>query len=111
MTAVFPARFSTLDRFASWALPQEAERHKKKSAATMAEVREFYDAVLPLLPQVLEYLNEFDVSALPPREQRLLELCLAMVEAAMSIEMFNEVNPKYLMPLDRFVPAHDAWTR
>jgi hypothetical protein len=111
MMAAFPARFATLERFASWALPTESQRHHRNGAAALAEVRDFYDATLPLLPEALEYLNGFDLKILPPQERQLLDLCLAMVEAAMSIEMFNEVNPKYLMSLDRFVPAHDAWAR
>ena len=75
----------------------------------MAEVQAFYDAMLPILPVALDHLNGFPLAALPEPERRLLDLCLAMTEAASAIENFGAVNPPYLMPVDRFVPVHDSW--
>jgi hypothetical protein len=63
------------------------------------------------LPAALDHLNGFPLSDLPEPERRLLHLCLAMIEAAMAVEMFQEVNPPYLMPVDRFEPVHDSWAR
>jgi hypothetical protein len=48
---------------------------------------------------------------MPKPQARLLRLCLAMVEAAMAVEMFNEADPPYLMPVARFEPVHDGWPR
>lgn len=111
MSAAFPEAFAALEPFADWALPSERERHARKSRASLAEVRAFYDAMLSALPAVLEHLNRFELAALPEPERRLLDLSLAMVEAAAAIEMFSEVNPPYLMPVERFVPVHDTWPR
>jgi hypothetical protein len=77
----------------------------------MAEVQAFYDAMLPLLPVALDHLNGFPLGAMPEPQARLLRLCLAMVEAAMAVEMFNEADPPYLMPVARFEPVHDGWPR
>jgi len=69
---------------------------------------------LPLfghLPAALDHLNTFKLDGLPEAELRLLYLCLAMVEAAAAVEMFDEVNPPYLMPVERFEPVHDRWPR
>jgi hypothetical protein len=109
MTGIFSAAFAALEPFADWALPSERQRHEKKSGSTMAEVQAFYDAFLPLLPDALDYLNGFELSDLPAAERRLLDLCLAMVEAGMAVEMFGEVSPAYLMAGSRFVPVHDDW--
>jgi hypothetical protein len=111
MSGNLPAGFSALDPFLSWALPSERERHAKAIASSMAQVREFYDAMLPVLPGALDHLNTFKLDGLPEAELRLLNLCLAMVEAAAAVEMFDEVNPPYLMPVERFEPVHDRWTR
>ena len=108
---MFPERFSALEMFGSWALPTERERHDRKSASSLTEIRAFYDAMLPVLPAALDYLNGFDLNELPTAERRLLDLCLAMVEAAMAIEMFGDADPPYLMSLDRFEPVHDRWAR
>ncbi len=111
MSSGFPERFAALEPFADWALPTERERHARICAASLAEVRAFYDAMLIALPAALEHLNRFELDGLPEPERRLLDLCLCVVEAAMAVEMFDMVNPPYLMPLERFVPTHDAWAR
>jgi hypothetical protein len=107
MTSGFPAAFAELEIFSSWALPTERERHDRRRNSTLSEARQFYDAMLPVLPAALDHLNTFDLKDLPPAERRLLCLCLALVEAAVAVEMFEEVDPPYLMTLERFVPTHD----
>ena len=111
MSDAFPEGFEHLEPFASWALPTERARHAKKNASSMAEVRAFYDAMLPILPGALDHLNGYALSDLPAPDRRLLDLCLAMVEAAMTIENFGAVSPPFLMPLERFEPVHDSWKR
>jgi hypothetical protein len=111
VSGCFPDGFTQLEAFESWALPTERERHARKSSASMAEVRAFYDAMLPILPVALDHLNGFALTDLPEPERRLLDLCLAMTEAASTIENFGAVNPPYLMSVDRFVPVHDSWAR
>ena len=111
MSDAFPEGFEHLEPFASWALPTERARHAKKNASSMAEVRAFYDAMLPILPGALDHLNGYALSDLPAPDRRLLDLCLAMVEAAMTIENFGAVAPPFLMPLERFEPVHDYWKR
>jgi len=109
MSGALPQGFAALEQFAAWALPTERARNAKTNASTMAEVQAFYDAMLRALPGALDYLNGFALDAMPEPEQRLLDLCLAAVEAAMAVEMFGAVNPPYLMPVERFEPMHDAW--
>jgi hypothetical protein len=109
--SAFPETFAALEPFADWALPTERQRHERKSRASFAELRAFYDTMLAALPGILEHLNTFELAGLPAPERRLLDLSLATVEAAMAVEMFSEVNPPYLMPVERFEPVHDLWTR
>lgn len=109
MTSLLPAGFDLLEPFLGLALPTERERHAAIGSASMAEVKAFYDAMLPVLPKALDHLNTLPLDALPSAERRLLDLSLAMAEAAMAVEMFDEVNPPYLMPVSRFEPVHDTW--
>jgi len=111
MSGGLPGGFAALAAFEDWALATERERHARKSAASLAEVQAFYDAMLPLLPGALDHLNGFALNAMPEPELRLLNLCLALVEAASAVENFGAVNPPYLMPVDRFEPVHDHWAR
>jgi len=110
MSETLPAGFEQLEPFLGLALATERERHAAISSASLAEVKAFYDAMLPVLPQALDHLNTLPLDALPAAERQLLNLCLAMAEAAMAVEMFDEVNPPYLMPVSRFEPVHDTWT-
>jgi hypothetical protein len=108
MTSGFPAGFAELETFADWALATERARHHRRRSSTLSETRQFYYAMLPVLPAALDHLNKFDLETLPQAERSLLCLCLALVEAAVAVEMFEEVDPPYLMTLDRFVPTHDV---
>lgn len=110
MSGDLPSGFAQLEPFLGLALPTERERHAAISAASMAEVKAFYDTMLPVLPQALDHLNTLPLDGLPAAERRLLDLCLTMAEASMAVEMFDEVNPPYLMPVSRFEPVHDNWT-
>ena len=49
-------RFITAGR---WALPTKNERHARRLGSTVAELRTFYDAVLPRIDAMLAYLNDF----------------------------------------------------
>jgi len=49
-------RFITAGR---WELPTENERHARRLGSTVAELRTFYDAVLPRIDAMLAYLNDF----------------------------------------------------
>jgi hypothetical protein len=111
MNGGLPEGFAALEPFAGWALPTERARHEKSRSAAMAEVQAFYDAMLPLLSEALDHLNSFSLGAMPEPQARLLKLCLALVEAAMAVEMFNDADPPYLMPISRFEPVHDGWPR
>ena len=109
MSAGLPEGFAALEPFAAWALPTERARHAAIQAASLDEVKAFYDTLLPVLPAALDHLNDFPLAALPAPESRLLDLCLAMAEAAMAVENYNAVNPPYLMSVERFEPVHDDW--
>jgi hypothetical protein len=107
----FPSRFAALERFSDFARDTELDRAETINARPFGEITAFYDAMLPLLPEALDYLNTFDVKALPREEANLLRLCLAMVEASMAVELFEQTDPKYLMPITRFFPEHDEWPK
>ena len=107
----FPSRFAALEPYKDFARETELDRAETINARPYSEIVAFYGAMLPLLPEALDYLNTFDVKLLPREEANLLRLCLAMVEASMAVELFEDTNPKYLMPIRRFFPEHDKWAK
>jgi hypothetical protein len=106
----FPSRFAALEPYRDFARETELDRAETINGRPFSEITAFYETMLPLLPEALDYLNTFDVKALPREEANLLRLCLAMIEASMAVELFEDTDPKYLMPIKRFFPEHDKWT-
>jgi hypothetical protein len=71
-------RFITAGR---WALPTENERHARRLGSTMAELRTFYDAVLPRI-DALAYLNDFPLDSPPTDARALLHRSPSLAEVA-----------------------------
>ena len=70
--AALPGEFADLEQFAAWALPTERERNARRRASPMAEINALYEAVLPRMDAIIEYLNQFPLDALPDDAKRLL---------------------------------------
>jgi hypothetical protein len=86
-----PKAFSNLQNHADrWALPTMALRHEQRLATSQALQREFYDAFLPVFEEAIDYLGSYPFDQLPEDAQTLLNLCLAMVDISLSIEVFGE---------------------
>lgn len=65
---------------AIWGLPTTEHRLSKRLSSNMDEVRSFYDAMLPRLPGVIEYLNQFPLDSIPQEDHQLAWTALAMCE-------------------------------
>lgn len=90
-TFSLPAGFEDLEpRVDTWALPTEQARYAWRLSASMADIRNFYDAIYPRMDAILRHLQGFpatDIAALPADTQRLYRLALAYFEASHPIEL------------------------
>lgn len=100
-TTTLPESFRDLERFASWALPTQLERNRKRLSSDMAEIREFYDGMLARLDDVVAHLNQFPLERLPAKELQLMLLALSLIEVAPAVECFGEPDITYAEPADR----------
>ncbi len=101
----FPAPFADLEPVAAWALPTETQRARKRRDSTMAEIRACYDAILPRMDAILDYLNELPLDNMPEDAQRLLHLTLALAEIATAVELFKQPLVTDGYDPERFIPA------
>jgi hypothetical protein len=107
-----PAEFSDLQSFvAVWALGTEQARHRNLIAHSVAELRPFYDAMLPRMDAITLYLNRFPLEAMPPEAQTLFDLAMTFMESAHPIDLrwrTTDIEDKF--PSDRFhfLPPSDA---
>lgn len=109
MTSLLPDGFSDLEAWIDWAQPTELLRNHKRWSASMEESQAFYDVMQDRCADALSYLDRFPLTSLNEQQTRLLHLCLGLAEVAITVEMYGEPRPKYVFPIDRFVPVHDDW--
>ena len=106
---LLPKEFKDLEAFVSeWALVTESERVKKRYSSTMEEIKLFYDAMLPQLETILEYLNRFSLDELPEAEKRLLYLTYSVAEISISVEIFGEPGIPHGYEPARYVSTADG---
>ncbi len=92
MSAVLPAEFADLERFADWSLRTEAERYAKRLASSVDELQKFYDAAFPRLEAAMEHCDQYPLDALPDDAKRLLWLCYSLVNASFPVEVWRQAR-------------------
>jgi len=70
------------------------------------ELRAFYNAMLPRLDDVAQYLNEFPLDRMPDEAERLLDLAKSFMEVAQSVE-YGRSKVAARFDVFRFVPMHE----
>ncbi len=63
-----------------WSLPASALRVAKRTSSSMDEINDFYEAVLPWMEEILNYLNQFPLEAIPAEAKPVAYIALAMCE-------------------------------
>jgi hypothetical protein len=88
--ATFPGAFADLEPFASWALPSERERYARRLSSSMDDLQALYDTAFPRLEAMLDYLDGFELRALPDDASRLLWLCYSLVNISFPVEVWRQ---------------------
>jgi hypothetical protein len=90
MSASLPPEFRELEPFVSqWAVTGKAARHRRRLESTDAERRAFYDAMLPRIREMVSFIDQQPINQLTPERHSLLQLALSLIEASMTIEIYN----------------------
>jgi hypothetical protein len=102
MEKALPEGFADLERFVpDWVQPDAAHRLAKRLSSRIEDIRAFYEALLPRGPEVLAWLREYDLGALPPEGERLLKLMLALAEVAPAVEWYDDPRVFDGFPVER----------
>ena len=105
--SLLPAQFQELEQWRAWSLATEPERSAKRQASTMDDIKAFYDAMLVRMEEVLPYLDQFSVDALPEDATRLFYLTLSLAEVAPAVEQFGQPSVVDGYDVKRFVMQHN----
>jgi hypothetical protein len=97
-----PETFADLEQFVVWALATETARNARRRASTMEELRAFYDAILPRMDEVIEYLDEYPLDAMPADARRLFLMGLSFMEVSPAIELLGEPDESGVFEASRF---------
>ena len=91
-SATLPAEFAEFQDYvnAGWGEAKRVDRTEKRLTSTMDEIQAFYDAVVPRLIEILEYLDEFPIDDMPDQQQCLLNLCYGIAEIRNAVESFGQ---------------------
>ena len=89
--SMLPTPFADLEPYAeAWCLPTEPERQAKRFSASMSEMKEFYDAIVPRAEDAIAHLDTFSLESLPEPETNLLHLAYSMIQVSFPIECWNQ---------------------
>ncbi len=105
--SLLPAQFRDLEPWMAWSLATEQERNRKRLASTMQDIKAFYDAMLARMAEVLPYLDQFPVEALPEDATCLFYLTLSLAEVAPAVEQFGQPGVVDGYDAKRFIAQHN----
>jgi len=108
MDTSLPGAFRDLQRFVQgWSLPSQNQREAARRGSSAQERREFYEAAVPRLGAIIDYLDQFPLDSMPEDARRLLHLTLSVAEIAPNVELYKgSATVPFSFEETRFVAAH-----
>lgn len=103
MSALLPSQFEAVAKFCNeWVLPDSNARNEKRLATEFDDIKAFYDAMLPLAPDILEYLKQRPLGSLNQQDTNLLKLMLSLAEVGPAVEWYEQPAVVDGWPAQRF---------
>jgi len=94
--SLLPSGFEALEPFVEfWAADTSAKRAHCRDISDESLRQAFYDVVVTLAAQALEYLDAKSLPELSAQEQRLMQLVLSFAHVAMAIELQREEESEH----------------
>lgn len=107
--AKLPAGFEDLSPWLDWALPTADQRQTRRRLSSKAELKAFYEAVLPRVEAMLAEADRFPLGKLPADQQLIYNIALSLAEVAPHIELYGGApGVPYAFEEARFVAVHGA---
>lgn len=105
MTQTTLKQFKDLDQFLpGWALATENQRRAKRKSSTSGELKQFYDAMLPRLEEILDLADQYPMGKMPPEVEQYFFLALSLAEVAPHVELYKgNPNVPYSFTEERFI--------
>ena len=97
MSKPLPDEFTHLQSLADdWALPTFAARYAKRTSVEMTELQQCYDALLPAMPAIMEFLNQYPYDQQRPVPvENLMQLAMSFMDISPAVELFFQPTVPY----------------
>lgn len=103
MSKTLPKAFADLEPYrAKWALATERQRHTARLTTPIDESRDFYEAVLARMEDIVEHLDTLPLNDMPQPEQDLLYLALSFMEVSLAVEQHGQSSVPFGFEPSRF---------
>jgi len=91
-----PQEFQQLEPFvAEWALDTAFKRDAKRGSAPVAARQEFYDAVTPVITDILDHLDQTPLALHDDKQRNLMQMALTYAHIAQSIEVQGPAEDRH----------------
>lgn len=91
---MLPEAFADLEPFApTWCLATEPERWQRRLSTSLDDMQAFYDACFPRAEEAIAYCDGFDLGALPPEVNQLLQLLHSLALVSYAVEVWRQPLP------------------
>ncbi len=85
-----PSQYQDLSPFIQkWAVSTQNERQIARKTATADQMKAFYNAILPQMPDILKAVDSFPLGSLPDDHKTLFELACSLAEVAPHVELYR----------------------
>ena len=98
-----PSGFSSLESFVpEWALSNERDRYLKLHQSTLDQLKTFYDAMLPRMDEIMEFLKTQPLEGMAPEVENLYRLAMTFAETAHPLDLgWKDVDFPSAFPWER----------
>ena len=98
-----PKNFSDLEKFVTqWVFHSERERNEFRVKQELDDLRSYYNALLPRLPEISAAVDQYPLDKLPIEYGDLLALALMAMEVAPTVEYYNNADVPNAVEYERF---------
>lgn len=88
-----PERYAKLEQtWGEWIIDTEPARAKLRLAKPDEELRTFYEALQPQLPELINFIDQYPIDALPSDVKNLWWLVSSYIGVAVALEMYGSVR-------------------
>tara|TARA_Y100000588_G_scaffold256704_1_gene271244 strand:- start:5190 stop:5549 length:360 start_codon:yes stop_codon:yes gene_type:complete len=98
-----PEQFSLLEKYCpDWMVDSEQERYRFRVNRTMEELDDYYKAVFPLLDDIADYIDQYEITAMPPQAMALLRLGQMLMEVSPAVITYRHPDVPNSIDFNRF---------